>query len=202
MNTKKMVNQLLKVKQGKKTKYKYCAEHLYDSKEEIYFLWWLMDLKERSIISNFTSHPKTFELIPPSEYLHVKRMKKTKDKIIRATLLPALEYTSDFMIEFDVASHEEGFTYNLNYEDTPVGAHTNRGKICVDASRMAWVDVKGGFSVYNNHREFAIKQKITKNVLGIYVQKVEPLSLFKYSFYPKRFYLTDRGRQRRKIKNN
>jgi hypothetical protein len=63
----------------------------------------------------------------------------------------------------------------------------------------SWIDVKGGYSIYNNHREFAINQKLMMQVYGIYVQKVEPIKLFKrLGWYPDRYRWTDGGKLRRK----
>lgn len=182
---------ITKVKQGNQTKYQYEGTHVYDSKEEIYVLWWLMELQAKGVVTKIEAHPKMFELIPAATYAYTKEMKRVRDKIITSQLLDSHDYTPDFLAWFSSSAYGQGYTYKLNWEKTSINAVANRGKICVGFDNSAWIEVKGAYSIYNNHREFAINQKMMMHTHDIYVQKVEPLSLFKHTFYPNRFLWTD-----------
>ena len=192
---------IIKVKQGKKIKYQYNNIHLYDSKEEIYVLWWLLELQEKGFVTHFEPHPQIFELIPPEKYAYEKHMKTCK-KIIRiAQLFDSHDYTPDFVVYFSATAYERGYTYKLNQENSSIRMHKNRGKICI-SSGCAWIEVKGAYSIYNNHREFSINQKLLWNNQKIYVQKIEPLALFKHTFYPERYLWTDGLKKKRTIKKS
>lgn len=49
---------------------------------------------------------------------------------------------------------------------------------------QVFIDVKGGFSIYNNHSQFSVNRKWVYQKYGVYVYKVEVQKLFKKSFVP------------------
>lgn len=60
-------------------------------------------------------------------------------------------------------------------------------------------EVKGTFDYQNMTRLFKINQKWMYAKYGLYVTKIEPKKLFKETFVPKRYLLTDTGKGERKI---
>ena len=61
-----------------------------------------------------------------------------------------------------------------------------------------FVDVKGGFNLYNNHREFSINQKWLFQKFNIFINKVEPTKWFHKHWCPKKALLTEKTKQIRK----
>jgi hypothetical protein len=63
---------------------------------------------------------------------------------------------------------------------------------------LIYVDVKGGFSLYNNHREFSINQKWIYQKHGTYINKVVPEKFFKKMWVPEKARLTEKTQKVRK----
>lgn len=134
----------------------------YKSKEELYFSWYLDELKEQGLISGYEYEIEPYVLFESFTYYDQQFKKKIN---IREHI-----YTPDFII--------------YNNKTTWLSDH---------------IETKGSFDKHNMIRLFSINQKWMMQKYGIYVQKIIPSKLFKSTFTPKRYLLTDSGIKSRKI---
>lgn len=151
----------------------------FDSQEEHDFNEWIKEALGAGYIQDACYHPETYVLIPRAAR-KVNKTMKTKIKTIEKFLFHEHCYTLDFCFEatdkFQQLDHKLISTNNRQY----------------------YIDVKGGFSIYNNHREFSINQKIMLEKYNIYVNMVEPKKMFKHTFCPEKCRYTDKTKQPRK----
>jgi len=158
----------------------------FDSPEELEFYHWLVEAKDNRIIHEFNTSPDTYLLTPDVRIECVKYLKtKTKD-VIRQLLKPHY-YTPDF--EFTVT--DPRVPYFLNVYASTTGSETIR----------YIVDVKNStYSIYNNHREFSINQKLMFMKHGIYIPVIDPRKIFKATFVPEeiRYYKNRKVKTERK----
>ena len=157
-----------------KKKYEY-QDILYDSKEEIYFRWLLDDI---DFIDDIIYNCNNIAL-----------SEKTK-------LLKKHIYTPDFIINW---TPNKGLKYTVEFDET-LKRKDIKNKI-VRQCNISYIEIKGAYTIYNNHREFALNQKWTYEKYGLFVQKVEIPRFFDSFFYPFRYHYTDTGNKRRKRKN-
>jgi len=136
----------------------------FDSQEEIEFYHWCKEAKEHGYIKDFVYHPEPFVL---AKRVTVKEEKvlKTKVKTVERFLLHPHEYTTDFFI-MPTEKFEE-YKHGL-----------------VSSISVFYIDVKGGFDIYHNEREFSINQKWMYAKYGIFVNKVVPEKFFKRTWVP------------------
>ena len=160
----------------------------YKSKEELYFSWFLDELKDNGYISHYEYECKSYNLSFKATYTEEKQL-KTKTKTVSKHLLAGHVYTPDFKIKWDFKAFEH-FTkaYSLAL---PFWGNNQYQSI---------IEVKPVFDQNNMTRLFSINQKWMMAEHGIYVQKVIPQKLFKDTFTPKRYLITDGGGQARRIK--
>lgn len=157
----------------------------FKSDEELYFSWWLDELKENCIIIRWEYEYSSYPLSPC-----VKQIVNGKTK----TLLQEHSYTPDFHIVWNV-SYKEKLGIRLMEEDV-------LGSL---------VDVKGGYSNNFNDMRFPLNQKWLYQKYGLYVNKIIPVSgfrinskkekvlkkcLFSETFTPKKYLLTPTGKAR------
>ncbi len=184
-----MIN-LTKIKN--KNKYQH-GSIIYDSKEEVYFLWYLQELEAKGYIEKIEYHPKTYTL-REKEYYHWIEELKTKKKDRYGVLLEECTYTYDFHWLWNES------VKGIFYEN--IGSKKRLVYPFIAQRDVSCVDVKGGYSKYNrgsNYREFVVKQKWLRAKYDVLVQPVEPLKLFAKTFTPERFLFTDMAAKKRKI---
>ena len=193
---------IIKIPVGRKTKFGY-DDIVFDSKEEIYIYWLLMEIKNRRIIKEIEVHPRSFNLVPGCSYKYYVKLKTKVSEKEGSLFKGGHGYTPDFRIVWDTEAPEfSQYVYWLGQEFGSMNAKTAAPFIAQSDNykRISWLDVKGGYAIYNNHREFIINQKLMMQVYGIYVQKVEPDKLFKkVGWYPRRYLWTDGGKIKRKL---
>jgi len=183
------LEKIIKIKQGRKNKYQY-QSIIYDSKEEIWFLWYLEELREAGFTGAIFYHPPPRVLSSPVSYSWNKQL-KTKKKLMQSQLLPGCSYTPDFWWTWE--DKAEGIFFE-NIE--------SRNKLQpffwsqYDCSH---VDIKGTHSIYKDSREFEAKRKWVWYIYNIYVQKVIPENLFKTTFTPERFLVCDALLTRKRV---
>ena len=149
----------------------------------------------------YTYQPDSFVLAEKFEYA-VDLKLKTKTNRIAKTLLQAHVYSPDFLIEWTQKGIEKFCQRIWHHRVTEREKKISTSKIfLLCSSSESYIDVKGGFSIYNNHREFSINQKWMLQKHDIYVQKIDPIKIFQKTFYPERFLWTDGATRRRMIKN-
>lgn len=186
-----------------------------DSKEEMYFSWYLDELVKHGFIESYQYQPKVFRLIDP---VYAKQFVpgKKSSKIKSVTLLREHEYRADYLIRWNRKGH--GIFYALlgdvlsgqltdKYSDFPFIANQKEDR------HFSVVDVKGTYNQNDAYRRFAIDQKFIMQKYGIYVQKIipspaiskagkvsHPNALFLKTFVPERYILTDKQTKTRRIK--
>ncbi len=170
----------------------------YDSPEEIYVSWYLDELMEAGYVEEYVFQPSTF-LLSPRQIYEWREVLKTKVKSRESSLLQSHEYTPDFSVKwhcpFGVSEMFIRFVYGSDKSKAPFWhAYDETGHDC----ESIW-EIKPLFDRNNMTRLFTINQKWMYEKYGIYVQKIIPQKLFKQTFTPKRYLLTDMGKQKRKI---
>ena len=165
----------------------------YDSQEELYFSWYLDELKEVGYIENYEAQPESYVLSEPAFYEYDKRL-KTKTKTVVKKLIREHIYTADFRIAW--AEKARGLFFNKLIDR-------------VDLSKIPFVsnyyftstiEIKPTFDQNNMTRLFTINQKWMYQKQGVYVQKIVPVKLFSETFTPKRYLLTNKSLKPRKLK--
>ena len=184
---------------------------------EMYFEWWLDDLKEEGFITEYVREPQTFILKPEVEVSYPKS--KRILKIAKQAILNPITYTPDYKVAFtqkgvnilflvisEMGSLSEKYNRNLHF------LFVENLRSLKDNMYVLYFDVKAPAkairfsSGLSSSREFPIKQRLMYDLKGIFVNKVVPVgsstSLFEKTFYPKRYFQTDKERGLRKGMEN
>lgn len=140
---------------AKKKRFEY-KDISFDSNEEIFIYRWLQDAQYVGLIRGFEYQPQKFLL---SEPVRINNKHALRQHV----------YTADFIIHLDPQ-------YNSKLK--PVF------KFIGENDTQVYIDVKGGFNLYNNHTEFSINRKWLYSKYGIFVYKIEPDKLFKLTYVP------------------
>jgi hypothetical protein len=168
----------------------------WDSKEEEYFFWYVEELQEAGFIDNIKYQPKPFPLFDGAKYTFNKQL-KTKSKSVTRTLLKPHQYQADFLLGWSDIAIDVFFAVNSNTDmlKLPFYAYL----LTKNDEYRSVVDVKGTFNQNDAWRRFSIEQKWVWDKYQIYVQKIIPQKLFKDTFTPSRYLLTDKSGKPRKI---
>jgi hypothetical protein len=184
----------------------------YESKEEVYFSWWIDELTKAGIIQDIKYQPKSFILSDKFNIKFIEHL-KTKTKERSVNILADHIYTADWLIRWNKKAHlkvyasiDDELTHTI--KRYPLLANHNKEKDYY----FSVVDVKGTFNQNDAWRRFSIDQKWVMQKYGIYVQKIVPnpavsksgalkpaTALFPNTFVPGRFFITDGGTRQRKI---
>lgn len=179
---------------------------MFESKEELYFNWYLEELKASGVIIGYAYHPKPFSLA--ENIMHQWIDHKPKRDIEKFYLLmQEHKYQADFIIVWNEKYHKKVYNMILDPVDLRKSAFiANRMK----SGRVASiVDVKGNYSQNDAFRRFSTDQKWVWSTYKIYVQKIIPFpnskglprsALFPNTFTPRRYLLTDKNQTIRTIK--
>jgi hypothetical protein len=171
----------------------------FDSKEEVYFSWWLDELKEAGYVKSYVRQSPTFELSETVQKTVIKEL-KTKTKEVKQTLLQPCTYTPDFTIQFPSkviglcfsSSDKRMLYYNGTEYDEKLSIY--------DRLYTVYVDIKPLFSIRDSDKaKFSVLQKWVYQKHSVYVNPVVYQKLFEKTFTPARYLLTDKGGQQRKI---
>lgn len=170
----------------------------FDSSEELYFSWYLEELKNAGYIIEYYREVEPFDLLQPVVFKWNKKL-KTKEKEMEFNILREHIYTPDFKIIWDESARgifvvTEGFTAESRANIPFVGQKLD------EDSLVSYIEIKPIFDQNNMTRLFTINQKWVYDKVKIYVQKIIPIKLFKSTFVPKRYLRTDGGRAPRLIK--
>ena len=157
----------------------------FKSDEELYFSWWLDELKKHGVVLNWRYEHLPYLLSPAVDEVVGGKVKN---------VLKAHSYTPDFEI-----------MWSLKYTDK-VGI-----KLRKEGIMSSIVDIKGEYARNFNDTAFPINQKWMFYKYGLYVNKVIPVAgfrinskkqkvlkkcLFSETFTPKKYLLTATGKQR------
>lgn len=176
-----------------------------DSKEELYFQWFLDELKEKGYVREYTLQPNAFILSKEKTYKwnKPKPTKKEPNRIEEkeSVMIEASEYTADAQIIW--MPKAEGVFYVVDkptkYKCSLFIAHFKNNGIA--GHYESYVEIKPIFDMQNMTRVFITKQKWIYQLYNIYINLVTPIKLFEKMFTPHRYLFTDGGRQTRKLKH-
>jgi hypothetical protein len=168
----------------------------FDSNEEIHFSWYLKQLLDNNIITDWSYHPKPFLLSDRIVRVYNKIL-KTKTVSKDSVILNDHQYQADFLIHWN-PQWKGKFFMNIHELD---GLHRDFAFIANKSSNFSVIDVKGSFAGPHNNSAitFPLDQKWVWQKYGIYVQKIVPKKLFVETFVPHRYLLTDTSGKARKI---
>lgn len=158
----------------------------FDSKEEIYFYWWLAELKEKGYIKNITKAATVMLEYPLVSCGH--------------ELLPGIEYTADYYFEI---IKDSDYFQDINSIRISPKARKNKALIYqidkATGKKVCIVEVKGNFDNRDKTREVNIKRKWVHSKFDIFVELVKIPKLFEQTFLPRRYLKTDMNTTNRKI---
>jgi hypothetical protein len=147
----------------------------FDSNEEEWFSWYLEELQEHKLISNWNYNTKEIELTKERTFLYNNK---------EYHLLRNMVYTYDFDITWTDKGIQRlcavyGEIRKIKYKLLPFKVYGN----------VSYVEVKGVYTRTNRVTDitFPIKQKIMYDLKGIYVQKIVPVKLMELTFYPTKY---------------
>jgi hypothetical protein len=175
-------------------------EHeFYRSDEEIYMSWWLDELIEAGYVKSYSYESRKLILMKEVKVPWLEAKKNIAKERLHH-LFSETTYTPDFEIIWEDKavgvfingawpikrrSYFMGATFNVDGIDCLIDV---KGDHAMGASR-------GNFSQFS----FPYKQKMAYHNLGLYVQKIVPIKLFRETFIPQRYFMTDGGKQPRKL---
>lgn len=171
-----------------------------DSKEEVYFSWWLEELQAAGFIRAWGYQSYSFNLSDRVQY-QVEKQLKTKVRVDDRLLLHPHSYTPDFFINWDRSA--KGLFYNNLGEMVDL-------KSCaiIAQNEVSYIDVKPSGWGYGDSfmKMFAVRQKWVYAKHQVYVQPVVVVglktSLFESTFTPQRYLKTDKSGRPRKLKHS
>jgi hypothetical protein len=173
----------------------------FQSKEEMYFSWYLDELKDAGYIKKWHYQFPTYPLadtisVPVVKYTPSGKLSKNQKP---RTLLQPASYTCDFCIDWTNKAKY------LLFE--PIDAIQTWRPVFfadyileIDCYR-SYVDVKAVFTRRDSDAaKFSLLQKWVWQNYETYIQKVVPAHLFEHTFTPKRYLITDKTKKARTIK--
>jgi len=162
-------------------------KHNFDSKEELYFSWWLDQLKASKYVNRWERNEASYNLFGGLVHSYIKPMKKVANKILTQTILHPSIYTPDFIIY---------------WEPKAIGIFVSKqskteGKImtlflCTDDEMISVVETKADFDRNNMSRLAVNNIKFVYEKYKVYIDMVKLPSLFDKTFTPDRYLMTDK----------
>jgi len=182
---------------------------------ELYFEWWLLEMKSAGYIADFKREPEKLLVLDNAPYGRYKRFKSKEKEIEEFNLFQKIQYTYDYRVIWnDTAEYlfyEEVLPAGVfQFGIPPFIAHRSpEGDVysLIDVKPTNSVMQKGGN--VSSSISFPLKQRMLWDRDRLYINKVVPMpmagtgfnsALFIKTFCPQRYFLTDGGGQRRKIK--
>lgn len=190
--------------------------------EELYFEWWLEELKSLGLVLEYQREPHTFEIAPAIPIFYNQIRPKTP--IVKSfNLFGTLVYTPDYRVKFSkklinkmigVISKEENIMVEFGFAENG-SVYQNTIFYTTDLPETEWVtvyfDVKPPASAQRrtgtlgSSRDFKYISRMMYENHGIIVNKATPIgtstSLFCKTFLPKRYQFTDVSGKPRKLKD-
>jgi hypothetical protein len=187
---------------------------------ELYFEWWLNDLKAAGYVKEYVREPEKFSVLPTAPYGRYKRFKTKPKEREEFNLFPKIDYTCDYKITwtekaeyifYEKINETQTFLFGrpLFVADEFVGAEEGT------FDTISYVDVKPTTSAVrqgakaSTSHTFPLKARMLWEHHCIFINKCVPIpmsgtgfnsALFTQSFVPVRYLTTDGGKQQRKIK--
>lgn len=160
----------------------------FDSAEEVYFAMWLNELEKAGYVDKWVKVVTPIKLtkglkIPYKKVTQLKTKVKIEDK--EKSILNPSEYTPDFRVAFTEKGHDL-FCSWLTIADFNPNAlfFTNNDGIQQKNVPVYVFEIKPSFDQNNMERLFRNNQKFLWDKYEIFVNLVEPISLFEKTFLP------------------
>ena len=176
----------------------------FDSDEEMYFSWWLEELKELGYINKIEYQPEAFSLSSSIWVDYIEHM-KTKDKYVTEEVLKGHIYTCDFYVEwnsdFDKSNKVSTSLTSGIRKKKSASLQFILSQLNPDKPKsFSYIEVKPSYDMNNMTRLAKINQKWVWEKHGIFVNIVIPEKHFNKTFTPERFRTTNKSGKPRKIK--
>ena len=175
------------------------APDFLDSKEEIYFSWWLEELYNKGVIISATNRTESLKLTEGCIRNYIKPMKRVADKKLTQNILPSRVYTPDFKIVWNT-THPKIELFIGNIKDVHKKWDSLFHPWIEQFETSSFVETKGTFDRNNMTRLFKQNQSWVYANYGIVVSLIKIPNLFNKTFTPKRYMTTDLTQKPRTIK--
>lgn len=166
----------------------------FQSNEELYFSWYLDALKDRKYIDRWEVTEVSYELTKGLKHEYIKPMKRVEDKVLEQTILKPSSYNPDFLIYWNKKALGV-FVSELRNTKGKI----NTAFIC-DEQLISVVETKGGFDMGNMTRLVINNIKFVYEKYNIYINLIKVPDIFKKTFTPDRYFMTDKTFKPRTIK--
>lgn len=183
------------------------------SDAEIFVLDWLFELKDRGFIHSIERSPEL--LISKgleNKYTQRKQLKTKVNHIPKVqVLLTPHYYTPEFNVIWYPSAPEglvwpiskigiEGWTSPLIGHSFPITDQNDRDSGQRQHSLLTYIEVKPAFDFKNMSRLFKLNRLWVWESRKMFINLLEPTSLFKYTFTPEAYLKTRKRRTERDIK--
>lgn len=171
---------------------------IFASDEEWYISWWVEDLIKDGYIKSVEYQPKSFELHDGLYNSHIIPMKRVEDKVeVQAILQPHI-YTCDVRVVWTDKA-EELFYWHVGLYGVKKTKFQFHAGLEHDGM-VTYFEVKAEFDKMNMNRLAGINIKWVQQKYNVVVEMIKPNTLFKNTFTPDRFLLTNKSFKPRTIK--
>ena len=184
------------------------------NKIEEYFEWWCDDMISGGYLKEYIREPQTMNVLSTAIYYRMKYYKRKENAPEEFNLFPKIDYTYDYLL---VWTEKAKYIFHETVDENSTFYHNKPLFISheLDDEIVSYVDVKPTNSVQRRGGKvssaitFPLKNRMIWDNYRIYINKVVPIpmagtgyssALFIKSFIPKRYYMTDGGGRKRKIK--
>lgn len=165
----------------------------FDSNEEWHFSWFLEELKGRNFIDRWEKIETSYELTSGVKHTYIKPMKRVDDKILEQTILSPSIYTPDFKIYWNKKA------YGIFVQEINVGKNKIKTPFICDSEGISIIETKGNFDRSNMTRLAVNNIKFVYEKYNVYVNLIKVPNIFKKTFTPDRFLMTDKTFKPRSI---
>lgn len=195
------------------------------NKTELYFEWWLEELKEKGLVISYEREPQTFVIADPIP-IYYNQNKKTKSFVKQFEIHPILTYTPDYKVVFSekmlnkligIINKREQTIFEKDFSE--VGSVYQNTMFYTEYN--SWIKEQGNLVLYfdvkppsiatqksgrvSSSRDFKYVSRMMYDKHDIIVNKVVPIGtstcLFSKTFLPKRYKFTDVSGALRKLKD-
>jgi hypothetical protein len=158
----------------------------YDSTLELYFSFWLDELKEAGYVLDYHYEPETIEITSKKEYYFLKNNKYNPKIYIND-----LKYTPDFLIKWDLKAHNifyQNFIKYIIFTNCNIHDMPNNVMHTIDYKQLtapliaqncytyaiSSVEIKPEFDLGGKEARFKIIQKVLLEYKNIYINLINP----------------------------
>lgn len=167
----------------------------FDSEEEMYFSWYLDELKEAGYVKDWKHEAKSYVLSDGLTKRRSEPRKRVADKIYEYELIKPSVYTPDFQIDWEPKAEDIFFRCIMHYY-----TDLRQSKIPYITSNLeneCVVEIKPLYDKNNMTRLARTNIKWVWDKHRVYVNLIKVPRIFKDTFTPKRYLLTPTGKTKR-----